>query len=187
MVQHKKVVTMYPVISMIITYDSTRAVTVTRKNDQECYIKMYDLKSFQLTFEEKIGGEEEDYIKIKEVEQNADGSHFAAVYFNDGVFFLRDFGKETRSEKQIKANEVNINAQLQVDNHTMANGDFEDPFINCCFVTDSVVFVSLFLNFEQMHYHFLWDISLMKMLSAPVSLRLDCSKKNFPFRSFYSE
>ena len=41
---------------MIITYDSTRAVTVTKKDDRESFIKMYDLNTNELTFEEQIGG-----------------------------------------------------------------------------------------------------------------------------------
>lgn len=59
---------MWPICSMLITYDSTRALTVTKEDDRNYYIKMYDLESYQLTFEEKIGGSEESYIKLKEVE-----------------------------------------------------------------------------------------------------------------------
>lgn len=62
------VVTMYPIVSMIITYDSSKAITVTKRNDREYYIKQYDLESYDLTFEEKIGGGEDQYIKLKEVE-----------------------------------------------------------------------------------------------------------------------
>jgi hypothetical protein len=47
-----------------------------------------------MTFEEKIAG---TYIKLKEVEQNFNGSKFAIVYNDDGVFYLRTFGKQNRS------------------------------------------------------------------------------------------
>jgi len=67
-VKSTNVVTMYPIVSMIITYDSSKAVTVTKRNDREYYIKQYDLESYDLTFEEKIGGGEDQYIKLKEVE-----------------------------------------------------------------------------------------------------------------------
>jgi len=67
-VKSSNVVTMYPIVSMIITYDSSKAVTVTKRNDREYYIKQYDLESYDLTFEEKIGGGEDQYIKLKEVE-----------------------------------------------------------------------------------------------------------------------
>ena len=58
---------------MIITYDSTRAVTVTRKNNAAYYIKMYDLETLEQTFEELFGSEEKEatanhYIKMKNVE-----------------------------------------------------------------------------------------------------------------------
>jgi hypothetical protein len=59
---------MYPIVSMLITYDSTRALTVTKKNEQFYYIKMYDLEKYDLTFEECIGGTPKSYIKFKEVE-----------------------------------------------------------------------------------------------------------------------
>ena len=95
------VTTMYPICSVIITYDSTKAVTVTKKNEREYYVKMYDLESYEMTFEEKIGGDANDYIKLKEVEQNHNGSKFAIVYFNDGYFKLRNFEKTSRSEQEI--------------------------------------------------------------------------------------
>ena len=47
---------------------STRAITVTKRNDREYYVKMYDLESYELTFEEKIGGKPDSYIKLKDVE-----------------------------------------------------------------------------------------------------------------------
>lgn len=63
-----EVTTMYAICSVIISYDSTRAITVTKRNEKEYYIKMYDLESYEMTFEEKIGGADTDYIKVKEVE-----------------------------------------------------------------------------------------------------------------------
>jgi hypothetical protein len=59
---------MYPIVSMIITYDSSKAVTVTKKNDREYWVKQYDLETYDMTFEEMIGGGEDQYIKLKEVE-----------------------------------------------------------------------------------------------------------------------
>jgi len=56
---------MFPIVSLIITYDSSRAITVTKKNDQEYFVKMYDLESYELTFEELYEG---TIIKFKDVE-----------------------------------------------------------------------------------------------------------------------
>lgn len=50
-----------------------------------------------MTFEEKIGGKAGQYIKLKEVEQNSKGTKYAVVYNDDGVFYLRTFGKVTRT------------------------------------------------------------------------------------------
>jgi len=59
---------MFPIISCIITYNSKSAITVTKKNEREYYVKQYCLESYKLTFEEKIGGGTDQYIKLKEVE-----------------------------------------------------------------------------------------------------------------------
>jgi len=53
------VVTMFPLVTMAISLDSTRAITVTKKDDTEHWVKMYDLNTGDLTFEEKIGGQED--------------------------------------------------------------------------------------------------------------------------------
>lgn len=113
------VVTMYPIVSMIITYDSSKAVTVTKRNDREYYIKQYDLETYDLTFEEKIGGGDDQYIKLKEVEQSYSGKKYACVYNDDGKFYIRSFKKETRAEADIVANEQCFNDLLNLDNHTM--------------------------------------------------------------------
>lgn len=68
LIKNTNVATMYPIVNMSLSFDSTKAITVTKKSDRECYIKMYDLETYEMTFEEKIGGEKGDYIKIKEVE-----------------------------------------------------------------------------------------------------------------------
>lgn len=172
---------------MIITYDSTRAVTVTKKDDHTYYVKMYSLEDYDLTFEEEIGGEPENYIKLKEVEQNAAGSEFAIIYFDDGIWFLRTFGKETRTPEEIAENEVEINALLDLDDYTMVNNEFPYPFATCNFVTDTRIFISVFYNYDRSHYHLIWDTKKRRMIGEPQKYTLDCNMKNFPNKSFYSE
>ena len=65
LLKQTQVITLYPIISLLITYDSTRAITVTKKNDQMHFVKMYDLETYELLFEEKYEG---SCIKFKEVE-----------------------------------------------------------------------------------------------------------------------
>ena len=86
--------TKFPICSVIISYDSTRAITVTKENDRSYFVRMFCLESTKETFTEQIQG---NYIKLKEVEQNASGSQFCISYFDDGNFLFRHFGKETRT------------------------------------------------------------------------------------------
>jgi hypothetical protein len=63
----KPVQTLFPLASMIITFDSKRAVSVTREDDETFYVKQYELTGEVVlpVFEEMITG---TYIKLKEVE-----------------------------------------------------------------------------------------------------------------------
>lgn len=44
-----------------------------------------------------IGGTDQNYIKLKEIEQNDAGTKYAAAYIDDGKFRLRTFFKTTRT------------------------------------------------------------------------------------------
>jgi len=52
LLKQSTVITKYPIVTMSISFDSTRAITVTKKDDKETYIKMYDLATSELCFEE---------------------------------------------------------------------------------------------------------------------------------------
>jgi len=49
---------MYPIQTMAISQDSTRAITVTKRDEWESYVKMYSMQTQELTFEEKFGGDQ---------------------------------------------------------------------------------------------------------------------------------
>jgi hypothetical protein len=72
---------------------------------------MYSLDTYKLTFEETFGDmkDKENYIKLNLIEQNTRGDQFAAAYFNNGEFFVRTFGFDTRTKTEIKDDELNIN------------------------------------------------------------------------------
>lgn len=152
---------------MAITQDSTRALTVTKREENESYVKMYSLQTQELTFEEKIGGGEDQYIKVKEIEQNPNGQLFAVVYFDDGLFRLRVFGRVSRTPREIEESEVKINELIGIDNSTMVNEEFVDPYITCCWIGEYRVFVNFFHNYTRTHYHFIWDIRLKRMIGEP--------------------
>jgi len=37
---------------MMISYDSTKTIAVTKKDDTEYYIRMFDLETYKMTFSE---------------------------------------------------------------------------------------------------------------------------------------
>ena len=76
---------------MIITYDSKLAITVTKRSDEEYFVKQYSLEKYELLWEESFSGQ---YIKLKEVEQNTDGKKFVVAYNDDGNFYIRTFSQE---------------------------------------------------------------------------------------------
>ena len=57
LVIYHSVPTLYPLVTTSISNDSARVITVTKKSEREYYVKMYNLISKELVFEEKIGGE----------------------------------------------------------------------------------------------------------------------------------
>lgn len=143
-------------VNAMILLDSSCTLTVTKASEEVYYIKMYNLETFEILFQEEVRG---DYIKMKEVETNHSCSQFAVVYNDNGVFRLRTFGRNTRSAKEIAESEININDLIDIDNKTMAVNNFPDPFITCCFVSDDVLFINLFYNYSCTHYHFFYNFT----------------------------
>lgn len=178
------VTTMYPICTVMITYDSTRAVTVTKQNESTYYVKMYDLETYVMTFEEKITG---TYIKLKETEQDSKGKHYAIVYFDDGIFYLRHFGRENRTEAEIADSTLQINELLGINNWTMVYPGFPDPSITCTFVAATKIYINLFHNPTLTHYHFVYDFEAKSVCGDVVSFQMDSNKKNFPYKCFYNE
>ena len=142
-----------------------------------------------MTFEEKVGGDPSQYIKLKDIEQNSRGDKFAMAYFDDGKFRIRTFGRESRTADEIEKEEFDVNAALGIDDHTMANDGFDDPFINVEFTDDDHLFVNLFYNKTQLHYHFLYEIANQRIKNEhSVCHKLENSSyENFPQKCFYNE
>lgn len=57
MLKESSVLTTNPVNNCMITYDSKRAVIVSKKDEREYAIEMFDLETYEQTFMEKIGGQ----------------------------------------------------------------------------------------------------------------------------------
>ena len=88
--------TQYDLVTIAITYDSSRAITVTCADDTHYVIKQYSLDTSEIMFVEHFRG---TYVKMKEIEQNSDGTKYCIVYMDDGVWKLRIFNKDQREER----------------------------------------------------------------------------------------
>ena len=100
----------------------------------------------------------DDYIKVKEIEQSQDGKQYAFVYNNDGRFYLRTFAKQNRTVEEIQENQLDINKLLDLNTDQMCIDTLPEPFANCCFISDSRMYVSLFHTATCIHYHFIYDL-----------------------------
>jgi hypothetical protein len=176
----------FAIMQVMISYDSSRALVITSKSDRVYYLMQFNLSNYARTFEEKIGGNEECYIKCKEIEQNMAGDKYAVIYLDNGVFKLRTFGKIQRTEDEILENELNINLALGINDHTMPIDNFNEPYSNCTFINNDLIFIALFHNKSLVHHHALYSISGKNLFNV-VTRKLNCSAKNFPFKSFYNE
>lgn len=76
---------------------------------------------------------------------------------------------------------------LGINDYTMVNECFPEPYITCCFVGDDKVFIDLFYNYKLTHYHFFWDIRMRRIVGKRGKQRMVCNKANFPYACFYSE
>jgi hypothetical protein len=175
---------MYPITNAMILMDSSRTMTVTKASEKLYYIKMYSMETQELQFEEEFSG---NYIKMKDVETNLKSTRFAVVFNDDGVFKLRTFGRSTRTPEEIKQSEVNLNELIGIDDKTMAVSNFPDPFITCCFINDSKLFINLFYSYDCTHYHFFYNIDEKSIEGEVIKLPMGTSKKNFPYKCFYND
>ena len=188
-------VTAYDIVSIIITYDSKRCITVTKDNDEHYVIKQYSLRTNLITWEKAFKG---SYIKMKEVEQNAKGDMYHISYMDDGVFKVLPFSQEPN----VHFDELNINQYLgqksfsnsigdgaePFDSHTIPIAGFADPFITSCFIDDyDKIFVNLFHNVKMTHYHFVYSIKENQILTKVNNIYMNKdARKNFPYKTFYN-
>jgi hypothetical protein len=179
---------------MIITYDSTHTVAVTKSDDTLYMVRMFNLESYQNEFSEKVGGSENSYIKMKDIEQNSNGSKFALAFIDDGIFKIRTFekskvckagnGEEGRTEAEIKDSEFVINDKIDINHFTIPISNFPEPFITCTFINDDNLYVNLFYNYDQDHHHFIYNIP-GKTISCHKKIHMDCTRLNFPYKCFW--
>lgn len=82
--------------------------------------------------------------------------------------------------------ELDINEELEIPYDTEPIYTLSAPFAACCFVTNEVLFVSVFANNKMMHHQFFYD-NLTKIITNHSTKHL-CSgnRMNYPVRCFYN-
>ena len=149
------------------------------------YVKMYDLNTYKLCFQEAVGCPN-SYIKLKEVEQNQTGDFFAIAYVNDGHFRVRTFDENQRENyEEILAGELDVNKEIEINNFTMPVDNFSDPFINCTFLANDLLFVCLNHNHSGMHHMFVYNY-VSGAVTSKQQYQMAWNPENFPYKCFYS-
>lgn len=102
------------------------------------------------------------YIKMKEIEQNSDGNKYCIVYMDDGVWKMRIFGKDQRTEEEQHDNIVindyyDIFKDESLYDSCIPVAGFPDPYCTCSFLDDDRIFVNFFHNVNLTHYHFIFS------------------------------
>ena len=66
-VKTESIITDNPLVTMMISFDSKRAISVQCEDEQTSYVEQHDIITGERVFYEKYGGKEESYIKLQEV------------------------------------------------------------------------------------------------------------------------
>ena len=124
---------------------------------------------------------------MKDVEQNSAGTKYAIAYLDDGLFKLRTFDKNERSDEEAIAATLDINDILGIDLSTMPVDGFPDPYITCCFINDDLIFINLFHNYTLTHHHFLFNSKTWEIDNKFQMKIENCTGLNFPYKCFWNE
>ena len=93
----------------------------------------------------------------------------------------------TRTQEEIAKTSVDLGKLCGLNDWTMAIDGFMDPFVTCCFVSETKVFVNLFHNDTLTHYHMIIDTTTSKMVGNFVKVDIGGTRKNFPYKCFYDD
>lgn len=180
------VLTEYPIVSCIISYDSTRTIVITKCNDYQFFVRMFDLENDnRLCFTETIGSgdADTDFIRAKDIVQNIKGNKYAFTYFNNGQYKLRVFDKKERNPRIVEKDDYDLNRLIGVDTSCMAINGFNDPFTTCCFLTDDKLLgVSVYHAPTHCHYHMIINSKKRDVVGEVQKYKIPNSNpKNFPY------
>lgn len=103
----KDIVDSNAVVRGVLSNNSQKMMFLTMTSHRRYDIFLYDIFTKRIVLEEAIGGNEDDYMKAKEIEQNKEGTKFAVPYNNDGVYFLR-LVDQNQNQKNTKRRQKDI-------------------------------------------------------------------------------
>ena len=168
------------VVSIIITYDSKHTIAITNDKDEHFEVQGYSLITNEQVFAKEYKGE---YLKMNLVEQNSAGTIFAIAGQDNGKFFvsiLDNTGKEL--------DHLNVTQLLALDDHSKPITGFWEPLITSVFIPDDNIFVSCYHRKQHKQYHFTYSWKTKSLISRVTVTEIkDCTPRNFPIKSFYSE
>lgn len=76
---------------------------------------------------------------------------------------------------------------LGIDDSTMPNDGFSDPYIVASFIDNNRIFVSFYHNMTDTHFHLIYNIS-NRFSYKPIRFKIPLtSEENFPVDCFYNE
>jgi hypothetical protein len=176
MTKRSQIATKYSIVSVMITYNSKHCITVLEHSDHLYLVRVYKLETLVFV-EHAIKGKR---IRVKDIEQNNSGDQFCLTYIDDGLFKLKVFD----SSKVRK--EFEINEAIGIDNSTVSLICVREPMINCCYVDNDTIFVTLFHNQTAMNWHFLYKISENSIVPGTTkSTKINQPVLNFPVKALF--
>ena len=167
------------VVQIVINYTSKYVIAIANDKDEHFEIQQYSLENYQKLYTKEIKGE---YLKMNLVEQSNCGGYFAVAYQDNGKYFVLFFDEHGK-----ELDLLNVSQKLAIDDKSKPITGFWEPLITVCFVERNV-FISAYHRFQRKQYHFLYSFFDKKVLSQVMVNEIkDCTQRNFPIKSFYSE
>ena len=162
-----------------ISTNSKRILTVSMADDEHYNVTMYDADNLKRVWQRELRG---NHIKAKEIAMNQDGTIYICPYFNSGQFNLLVF------DEQKELYDYSLNADLNLDNQSRPNDNFQDPLINCAFLHDQFsnqVFVNIYYTPNQTMKYFRFSIVTKEITTDVVDFKCEETTRNFPLTSIY--
>jgi hypothetical protein len=181
LIEKKSVRTEGTIVTLIQNHRSTRLLGILKIDDQLCYVKQWDVKG-NLLFAKEYGGKPESFLKMISISQTDAGDLFCVPYYDNGKFFLSIFNEREETH------EVFLNGELGLDEGTMPNESFQDPYSVCAFTTPTKLFVTVFHQPDLMHHHCFYDLETRQVtqhISFGGPEKGFFSLRNFPQKAFY--